>query len=146
MEGNLEPQPENFVTDAGKLITLYGKWPSFHDAEVLSLVLDRTGPILVMRIALHEKHRNMVDERGSYLTVGRCIATLRFEGVDQLAIEEFNHQNVLSGMVFEMDGTLHVHVTLAGIFGISARFQCLKVAVEDVLRTHPDVFENPASQ
>ena len=73
-----------------------------------------------------------VDERGYYLTDKHCIVTFRFEEIEQLVIQDFNHQNALSGILFEMDGTLRV--TFEGIFGVSARFRCAKAIVDAVVK------------
>lgn len=80
-------EPHNFVLGAEKLTSVFGRWPDFHDAEILSLWLDRTGPCLVMRISVFETHRDVVDERGFYQTTDHCAATLRFEDVQELSIE-----------------------------------------------------------
>lgn len=46
-------EPYELISGAEKLIAVYGKWPDFHDAEVLSLVLDLSGIIFQMENTLH---------------------------------------------------------------------------------------------
>jgi hypothetical protein len=90
-----------------------------------------------MRISYHETHRDKVDERGFYQISNHCIVTRRFDKIRELSIDDFNHQNVLAGIVFQMmEDTLHV--TVEGIFGLAARFQCSQATVEGVTRKTRD--------
>jgi hypothetical protein len=125
--------PERFVFGAEKLTSIFGRWPTFHDAEVMTLWLDRSGPCLRLRMTVFEALHDQVDDRGFYRKINECVVTLRFEEIRELVLSDFNHQNVLFGISFEVDGA--VRVTIEGTFGVFGQFQCSKAIVEDVART-----------
>ena len=79
----------------------FGYWPRFHDAEVLSICLDRPGE---SRIAIYafEMTPNL-DSSGRYVLSKHAVVTFCLEGFTQdqrgitnTRVEFFNHQNVLS--------------------------------------------------
>ncbi len=83
--------PSPFIKDGQKLIEVIGEWPSFDDAELIRLTLDRTdgsphlpvsnSPTLTMTVRL--------AETGYYLT------EVHFDNVADLDLSNFRHQNVL---------------------------------------------------
>jgi hypothetical protein len=89
--------PSPFIEDSHKLIEVIGEWPSFDDAELISLTLDRTdgsphkpessSPTLSMRVRL--------AETGYYLT------EIRFNKVCNLELKGFSYQNEIQEIVFE---------------------------------------------
>ena len=77
----------------------FGYWPSFHDAEVLSIHLNRSGESTV---AIHTRHRtNEVDERGYFITTKHIMVTFIVEGIQTVQLDDFNHQNVIGGLSLE---------------------------------------------
>ena len=101
--------PSAFVANTAKVISIYGGWPTFHDAEVLSLSLDRGDlpkiePSMVVRVWTFKVHRDQIDSNGYYRRTDYSIVTLRFNRPDDLSIEGFNHQNVLAQITFEFIG------------------------------------------
>ena len=115
------------------VLAWFGYWPSFHDAEVLSITLDRAYP---SRIAVHTWNRTPeLDARGYYVLDKHAIVTfvledflLDREGITNTQIDGFNHQNVLSSLTVRK--TLEGYdLILNGIFGVSASIsvRCLRV-------------------
>jgi hypothetical protein len=121
--------PEHFVVNADKLVSVYGRWPSFHDAEIETVIMDRRGPFIQIRLEAHERTDELTEE-GVYRRLKRCVITFRFTDVENLALDDFNHQNVIAEMV--MHRGEKVKVEIQGIFGMSAQFQCSDVIVDDV--------------
>ena len=78
------------IKGAEHLISVFGKWPSFHDAEVLTVTLNRDLPSLVLQIFIFETTRE-VDRRGCYKRDKQRIVTLWFHDVQDLVLEGFNH-------------------------------------------------------
>jgi immunity protein 50 of polymorphic toxin system len=82
------------------LIERFGGWPSFHDAEVLSLRIDRyhdrpfgdRPPSLTLEVQLATAPGVGADNEVP------PTVTLVFSGVGDLDLEGFNHQNVLWGI------------------------------------------------
>ena len=93
--------------DAGqKLTSIFGEWPSFHDAEVTDVHLWRGDvkagdwddsnvfPVLTIEVRILE-----ATQPGAVGDSGRdVLAKLRFHDVDDLKIEGFNHQNAILGI------------------------------------------------
>ncbi|MBV8830805.1 MAG: hypothetical protein JO217_00600 [Acidobacteriaceae bacterium] len=121
------------IPGAASVVAWFGYWPRFHDAEVLSITLNRSGP---SRVRLHAWERtNEVDERGYYILRKHAIFTfelegfpLDHEGITRVRLEWFNHQNVLMN-AFVTQVPEGYQLELEGIFGVSASFVCEKLSV-----------------
>jgi hypothetical protein len=91
-----DPEP---VPGASDLVSWFGYWPSFHDAEVLSIHLNRSGE---SSIAIHTWHRtNQVDEHGYFVTTKHVVVTFVLEGIQTVQLNDFNHQKAISGLSLE---------------------------------------------
>src|SRR5215469_9978453 len=87
-----------------KLTGIFGDWPSFHDAEVIDVDLQRSpleperdsslNPVLTVRIHVH-KMTDEVDSRGYFVLKNHTLATIRFYAVDEFEIDGFATQNVI---------------------------------------------------
>ena len=106
------------------VLAWFGYWPSFHDAEVLSITLDRSHP---SRIVVHTWNRtDELDARGYYFLDKHAIVTfvledllLDREGITNTQIDGFNAQNVLSSLTVRK--TLEGYdLILDGVYGVSA--------------------------
>lgn len=91
------------------MVAHLGMWPSFHDAEVLTLTVDcthvATSEELSPVLDLHLRGWVMtseVTEQGFYKLHGDAVFHFQFEGVTNLHIEGFNNQNVLSALNLEV--------------------------------------------
>src|SRR5258707_11285980 len=123
-------QPKKIV-GAEKITLWFGGWPTFHDAEVLNLRLDRNGPVLTVSIFTFLVNRSATDERGYYRRTHSCIVTLSCHDVHDLSIEDFNLQNVIQELIIREDDD-EVEVVFAGIYGLSARLRCSVIAVDNL--------------
>src|SRR5262252_5018393 len=91
------------IPGADKLIAVFGYWPSFHDAEVHSMNLDRRpqadgyGPTLEAMIHAFEMNSE-VGADGCYVLRHHVLVHFRFHDVVELQLEAFNCQNVLYGL------------------------------------------------
>lgn len=88
---------------------------SFHDAEVLSLRLDRSGPTLELDV---EVFAQQPDAR---------LVRLRFRNVTDLEIGEFNDQNVLFDLRAERGDDDLYDVTLLSSYGLGGYFRCATI-------------------
>jgi hypothetical protein len=99
MQGDTRIINPDQIRGAPELIAWFGYWPSFHDAEVLSIHLNRSGESTV---AIHTYHRtNEVDERGYFIATKHVLVTFILEGIQTVQLGDFNHQNVISGLSME---------------------------------------------
>jgi Immunity protein 50 len=129
------------IKNSGLLTEIFGQWPSFHDAEVISIELFRdprgtSEPSLRAKIYVFEA-TSEVDDRGFYILKNQEVVTILFSGIDNSSIAGFNQQNVLSDLVIvdissrQLD-YLKFEVHFASIFGVEAEFKCTAVEAEAV--------------
>ena len=125
------------LKNSGILKDKFGYWPSFHDAEILSVVLDRIGPSLLLRVL--SGHYKEAGEKMAF--AGYFEVVLRFEDIDNLVLDSFNHQNVISfvqvsSITEERFATGKVEdrlkVEVSGIFGANCNFSCREGSVVSV--------------
>lgn len=127
------------VTASERLTRIFGEWPSFHDAEVVRVVLDRAGtdgPTLETQIHVFQRTCE-VDRAGYYVLKKRTLVTMNFSGICLQQLRWFNHQNVLFGLdLVEVDPDQNegrrVRVEMPSSYGIEAAFECVSCEVTDV--------------
>jgi hypothetical protein len=69
---------------------------SFHDAEILHLDLNRTGS---SHMAVHTWHMSSdMDEKGFYILQKHVVVEFVLEGISDLELVQFSHQNVLGNL------------------------------------------------
>jgi hypothetical protein len=138
----------------GELLTnVFGRWPSFHDAEVLRISLERTadfvaGPACEIDIHVHEMTSEL-DDKGFYVLRHHTVVTLRCEGVRESELGGFNNQNVLAGLGLVAasrpdDPTVRCELILDPSYGVAARFACASVQVVAAQPWNPDT-SSPAA-
>lgn len=124
-------EPAKKIKNSYKIIDSLGEWPSFHDAEILKVELDREGPsleiILYTFLMLKE-----VDERGYYKLAKKCIITFRFFSIEELKLIGFNQQNVISDLNYEQTDKGDIKVELNSSYGLNGGFICKDIEVISV--------------
>jgi hypothetical protein len=130
------------IANNERLVFVFGRWPSFHDAEVIWLRLDRRatslgrGPTVEAIIHAFEM-TSEVDAAGFYVLRNHVLVHLRFSRVMESILEGFNCQNVLLGMSIkdirhrQMED-LNFEVAFDSSYGVEASFQCQNIEVVDV--------------
>ena len=125
-----------------RLTSIFGYWPSFHDAEVIWLRLDRRattlghGPTVEALIHAFEM-TSEVNAAGFYVLRNQVLVHLRFSRVVEPILDGFNCQNVLSVLSVkdirerQME-LLNFEVKFDTSFGLEASFQCQDIEVVDV--------------
>jgi hypothetical protein len=115
------------IPGALELFDWFGYWPSFHDAEVLSIELNRIGPskILVHTFTVTDQ----VNSKGSYVCAKHCIVTLLLEDLEGVDLVEFNQMNVLSSLRFERANDSLV-LALASSYGVGGSIKAKSVRIE----------------
>jgi Immunity protein 50 len=118
---------------------VFGYWPSFHDAEVLRICLQRTttyedGPDLLADIHVFEIG-DQVGPDGTLVLTHHTLVSFRFSGIDDLLVRGFGNQNAIAGLsILDIRARqlelLRFEVSFEGAFGTSTNFLC-----RDVLST-----------
>jgi hypothetical protein len=86
-----------------QVIEIFGYWPSFHDAEIKWMRLDRCDPDggvgAVLEFVIHcFEMTEEVAPSGHYVLRKHTLIHFRFREVTDLRLEEFNHQNAIFGL------------------------------------------------
>ena len=115
------------VQGAAELIAWFGFWPTFHDGEVLSLHLDRAG---ASHLRVHTWERtNELDSRRYYVVRKHVIVTFTVEGITDLELDGFSHQNVLAELTLTQ-GPDGYSLQLWPCYGISGEIKARSVRIE----------------
>jgi hypothetical protein len=138
---------EKLVEGSDKLTSIFGCWPSFHDAEVIDLHLRHSEvaehsrprlPVLTTKVHLWEL-TDEVDSQGFYVLKHHTLATLRFHDVLDLKMLGFTHQNVIFGLSIvpqeRSEGPWErvFSVEFEPVAEFEAAFQCSRIEVVDAI-------------
>lgn len=129
------------------LLKVFGAWPSFREAQVVRLTLDRqgsgeSGPTLEAWIHLLEGTGGVDADGPSALRI-HALAHLAFHGVASLGMGGWCERNALSGLRIA-DASQHrlhgldVEVEFVGTSGVNAGFVCRRVEIRSVEPCAPD--------
>jgi hypothetical protein len=134
---------EAFVDGSERLTSIFGYWPSFHDAEVLDFQLWRGDvapeesryifPILTLKMHCFEMTKEVTPE-GFFVLRNHTLVTFKFYDVGDVQMRGFNHQNAIFGLSINrlersQRPSPYYFVGLEPAFGIEATFNCLRIEV-----------------
>ncbi len=89
----LRPEWLDEVPGASELFDWFGYWPDFHDSEVLSIHLDRSGTSSVRVHAFDTTDK--VDEKGYFVAQKHVIVSFLLENVLTCDLKWFDTQNAV---------------------------------------------------
>lgn len=117
------------------VLQAFGYWPSFHDAEIHTLIMDRTrilvkpmfNPRIELLIHCWEMTKEL-DSKGFYKLNKHHLVRFEFDMVHELKLADFNQQNAVFGLLFEEvpkeEGRLFAFkVIIEPAFGLNGEFQ-----------------------
>ncbi|HEY2170574.1 MAG TPA: Imm50 family immunity protein [Candidatus Angelobacter sp.] len=143
------------IHESHLLTDIFGRWPSFHDAEVVSMELCRnlTGiprPTLKARIHAFEM-TSEVNNRGYYVLRNHVLVGFIFRAIDEFSMNGFNQQNALWSLdILDITSRqlefLEFEVHFASSFGVEATFKCHSVEIETVEAYTPERNESVPRQ
>jgi Immunity protein 50 len=102
------------IPGAEEIISWYGKWPSFHDAEILELHLERTGRSWI-------KIYNVGNKYG--------VVTFNMEQVTDLELTDFSQQNVIGCLEVE-ETPKGIRLTMIPCYGLAGYLEAKQISVE----------------
>ena len=135
------------IVGSEKLTSVFGQWPSFHDAEVHELHFQRGHidtdakvyefPCLTLKLHLWLT-TNDINQEGYYVSIKHTLTTMKFDNVDNFKMEGFNHQNAIFGLGIEQktrdEGpTPYFAVDFEPSHGIDATFTCLRIEIAEAV-------------
>ncbi|HKI18385.1 MAG TPA: Imm50 family immunity protein [Isosphaeraceae bacterium] len=90
-----------FVTGASKLIDLYGYFPSFHDAVVESILIERDGPTVTIRFTTNDEAYSGGQVREPDQL---AIVVIQWSEVSDLRLSGIDRRNWIDGLTFSVEG------------------------------------------
>jgi Immunity protein 50 len=115
------------IPGAAELVSWFGRWPSFHDAEVINLTLNRSG---VSTLKVHTwEMTSEIDGSGYFILRKHVLVTFLIEEILSLDLTDFNQQNVIFGLDLSRidDG---FQLRLDPCYGVSGTIAARKISVE----------------
>ena len=117
------------VPGADQVVSWFGHWPSFHDAEVIRLDLNRRG---VSRLVLHAwlmtDKTYEADGQQYFVRDKHAVVTFELKDISDLELSDFSQQNVLACLDVMGDSS-GVHIQLYPSYGIGGRIDAGQVTV-----------------
>lgn len=102
------PDALRAVAGAQQLHDWFGYWPTFHDAEVICLHLNRNSPSI---LKLHTwEMTSEVDRTGHYVLTKDVVVDFAIDvstADDALELYGFSHQNVIFGFTINKDDSAY---------------------------------------
>jgi Immunity protein 50 len=148
------PSIETLVENASVLVSHFGEWPSFHDAEILDFHCWRgrvksgdwddsnVFPVVTIKILI------LRATQKSYASgKPNIVATLRFHDANNVRMDGFNHINSIFDLTITTEdrGTFatgeklrpFLAVSITGAPGMAASFRCFRAEVLDAAPSLP---------
>ena len=126
------------IANEEQVTRYFGEWPSFHDAEVISIEARRgeaPGEYADLFASIHVRRyapANVGTAQFEMAKTHDAVISLRFRSISELSLSAFNHQNVIEDLVFAEEGQ-RVRVAFESIFGVACAFYCEQVGVVAVV-------------
>jgi hypothetical protein len=123
-----------------ELLAWFGGEPHFHDAEIISLNLQRRGESM---LDIHFwTSTGAVDHRGYFILDNHVVVTFVLKGVADLELDGFNHQNVIYSLSFHRaydrpdrapyaigSSPEDYEIELEDCYGMGGRIRCQQVSI-----------------
>jgi Immunity protein 50 len=120
------PTEVEHIPGVAELHDWFGYWPGFHDAEIISLYLNRKG-ISSLRVHTWEMTKQ-VDEKGYYVLPKHIVVEFLLENVSALNLAGFSHQNVIFGLDIEKTGS-GFRLTLDECYGVAGSIEAERLSL-----------------
>ncbi|MBP7862739.1 hypothetical protein KA183_13725 [bacterium] len=115
------------VPGATVLFEWFGYWPSFHDAEIISLELNRKG-ISNLNVYFWNTDWSKVLPNKHFFQDKYVIVHFAIENINDLELYDFSHQNVVSCLTLAPKDNL-IEIEISPCYGISGYILAEKVSV-----------------
>jgi len=121
-----------------KLTAIFGKIPSFHDAEVWSLSFERTADGVMVTTVVHVfAMAPILVPTDTHRAIKHTRVTFRFTDCDDVDLGGFNHQNVLSSLVIsdneQKNAKQPFSVRFGPCYGLEGSLTCAGIEVVDAV-------------
>lgn len=115
------------VPGAEELFAWFGYWPAFQAAEVISLVLIRSGP---STLGLRTWHTTgQVDDGGCSIKDKHVVVNFKMEEILSVAFSNFSNQSVISGLEILLDKNCY-RLNLDPSYGLAGSISARMLSIE----------------
>src|SRR4051812_24338473 len=92
------------IAGVDAVVSWFGHWPSFHDAEILSVHINRGGTSSIRIYTFNTSHRT--DTAGQFVREREATVVFEFSGIHTLSLEgeDADRQNVIAGLSLDSVG------------------------------------------
>ena len=126
------PDLADDVPGFSELVGFCGKFPSFHDSEVIRLHLNREGISQIVIRMFGNRYANPKDEvQLRFVPLDGTVVTFLLEDIDDLELDGFSIQNVISALSLER-AEPGFRLKLWPCYGIAGWLHVGKVRIEFV--------------
>jgi len=127
-----------------ELLAWFGGVPSFHDAEIVRVVLNRRAP---STLSIHTwKSTGRVDQQGYFILGRHAVVTFELIDVLDVQLEHFSSQNVVFGLLLSRAGARQdrmryyaanaspddFEIELEPCYGLNGHVRCRDVSISFV--------------
>ena len=101
------------ISGADAVVAWFGKWPTFHDAEVLTVHIDRELKRSFVRVRAFTRS-NRTDAHGHFLRERDALVVFEFTGIRLVDLhgEDADVQNVIGGLrIDEIDNGYRIQLS-----------------------------------
>lgn len=128
-----------YILNHKAVVNLYGRWPSFHDAQVL----DYDAPALEgysLAFTVHTwQMTDKVDAKGYFVLEKHALVSFRFDAIFDVQMAAFDSGNILFGLeFFPSTDDSSFRVVLDSVMDKSGSFSARKGEVVSVIPCTPD--------
>ena len=133
-----------YIVGSEKLVAILGYWPSFHDAEVISVSAERALPVALgaasVKLVVHvRQYESRGEGTAQYerVLVKSILASFLCKQVSNLELSEFNHQNVINSLLVREEPSGEAAdsplvLTIEPIWGLGGTVRCAVVELSAV--------------
>ena len=121
------------IPGSEKVKSIFGLWPVFHDAEIVSFLLERNKePKATLKLNYWQTETEYSDDiHYEYVKKNNFIITFLFSGLSDSNISGFNHQNVIDELRFTKKGH-NILVEFDSIFGAGGCLVCKNAEITKI--------------
>ncbi|MCM8813407.1 MAG: immunity 50 family protein [Candidatus Omnitrophica bacterium] len=123
-----------FIKNSTPVVEYFGKWPSFHDAEITKIEINREGILLKILFYLFIMSKN-IDSRGHYVLEKKSYIEMQFSGIEELKLFDFNVQNVIAGLIIKSAAGGKKYIEIEPCYGLYGSFMCRDIEVMRIVKT-----------
>ncbi|RPD51846.1 Imm50 family immunity protein [Paracnuella aquatica] len=127
----MEFKEEEHILNAGSIIDHFGYWPTFHDAEVISISFQRNfkDSNSTLEFQLYAFIMTSKVKGRHFELIKHCLIDFELADLHDNSMDGFNHQNALSRINFYREGDLLV-CELSAAYGVDAKFTSKHIRVK----------------